>query len=253
VEPGRFDSERYFAASDLRYELLDPRADLSCLCDADTVLLRPFPRELVRDLKRSPAVAAVVAHFPPPLGVDGRQLDPPVELFPGMPNAAAWNSLGGLILGRPPERSHSYTLLEGDGDRSAPFTPNYGFVAGPPAVLARLHRSLREIQPKLKPLVGNDFYGQIGIALVVQRDGIPTRSLPMRFNFPNDRAADRLHHDELAQIVLLHYLRTEHFDRQQIFTSAAEFDRFLGLELAGSDRVFQDYVRRTTGGRYPFE
>ena len=75
----------------------------------------------------------------------------------------------------------------------------------------------------------------------------------MRYNFPNDRCADRLHADEMAEIVLLHYLRTQHFDRHRIFVNAEELDRFLALDLVGSDRLFQEHVRGVTGGVYPFD
>ena len=74
----------------------------------------------------------------------------------------------------------------------------------------------------------------------------------MRFNFPNDRSADRLHAAELDRVVLIHYLRHEIFDRHRIFDQPAAFDQFLSMTLEGSDRVFQDRVAQITDGRYPF-
>jgi hypothetical protein len=111
---------------------------------------------------------------------------------------------------------------------------------------------MSEIQPVLEAAVGGYFVAQISIALAVERAGIPWRALPMRFNFPNDRRADRLHGAELAHVVLIHYLRHDTFDRHRIFAQQASFDRFLSMRLEGSDRVFQDRVAEITNGRYPF-
>jgi hypothetical protein len=74
----------------------------------------------------------------------------------------------------------------------------------------------------------------------------------MRFNFPNDRRADRVHGAELDRAVLIHYLRNDLFDRHRIFSEQPAFDQFLSMKLEGSDRIFQDRVAQVTGGRYPF-
>jgi hypothetical protein len=243
---------RQWLASDRRFELLSPNAHCSCLCDADTVLVRPLPAEFLYGLKRDPAVCGVVAHYPFPIAADTRRRGQPGGLYPGMPNHAAWDALGAMVLGRDIPRPLRYTLLEGAPDDRCPFYVNYGFLAGPPALLRRLYQTMSEIQPVLEAAVGGYFVAQISIALAVERAGIPWRALPMRFNFPNDRRADRLHGAELAHVVLIHYLRHDMFDRHRIFAQQASFDRFLSMRLEGSDRVLQDRVAEITNGRYPF-
>jgi hypothetical protein len=109
-----------------------------------------------------------------------------------------------------------------------------------------------EVQSTLDDVLGGHFTGQIGIALAVEKAGIPWRALPMRFNFPNDRNADRLHPEELKQVILIHYLRHSQFDRHRIFADRDAFDRFLALDLTGSDLIFRAHVRRVTGALYPF-
>jgi len=49
-----------------RYELLDASSDLSILCDADTLLIRPFDPASLEDFVRRPAVRGVIAHSPVP-------------------------------------------------------------------------------------------------------------------------------------------------------------------------------------------
>jgi hypothetical protein len=239
-------------ASDQRFDLLSPDARCSCLCDADTMLVRPLPDEFLDELTRSPAVCGVVAHYPFPVEVDTRRPGVPGGLYPGMPQDAAWNAISEAVLGRPIARPLRYTLLEGAGDDRCPFYVNYGFLAGPPALLRRLYRAMSEIHPVLERTIGGYFVAQISVALAVELAGIPWRALPMRFNFPNDRHADRRYADELDQVVLLHYLRYDRFDRHRIFAQQAWFDHFLSLTLEGSDRVFQERVARMTAGRYPF-
>ncbi len=247
-----FRRKQVFAASDRRFDLMGRDARCSCLCDADTVLVRPLPASFLDELNRDPAVCGVVAHYPFPIEVDTRRVGVPGGLYPGMPQAAAWNALGEATLGRQPERVLRYTLFEDANDDRCPFYVNYGFLAGPPNLLRQLYRTMSEIQPIIERIIGGVFVGQIAIALAVESAGIPWRALPIRFNFPNDRNADRRHPAELDQVVLVHYLRNTVFDRHRIFAERTAFDQFLSMDLEGSDRILQKHVAYVTGGRYPF-
>ena len=97
-----------------------------------------------------------------------------------------------------------------------------------------------------------DFSGQAALTLAIAGTGASTRALPLRYNFPNDPAAVRLHTGELEQVVVHHYLRTWAYDRHRIFRSAADYHAFLAQPLEGVDQRFQADVRRTVGERYPF-
>ena len=76
--------------------------------------------------------------------------------------------------------------------------------------------------------------------------------LPLRFNFPNDPLAETLYPEELESVSAIHYLRTDRFDRHEIFASPDEFAQFLELPLDGANRLFRKAVRRLLGDRYPF-
>jgi hypothetical protein len=226
------------------FTLIDPDADLSFICDADTLLLAPWPVEFIDSLIDDPAICGTIAHLAPAmfdrLGHDYRALG----------NEPFWQALAGEVLGRPLPLDHRYTLRPEQG--ACPFYVNYGFVAGTPALLGELHRQLSVVQPAIRRWLDNDFYGQLGIALAVERGNIPHRALPMRYNFPNDQRAETMCPDDLADIKLLHYLRRDHFDRHLIFATNAAFDGFLNTPLQGSDAVFQRHVAQLTANRYPF-
>jgi hypothetical protein len=58
--------------------------------------------------------------------------------------------------------------------------------------------------------------------------------------------------EELANVVVYHYLRTAAFDRHEIFVDAARYARFLDAPLSGVNRRFRDAVREIAGPAYPF-
>jgi hypothetical protein len=227
-----------------RYELLDASSDLSILCDADTLLIRPFDPGSLEDFVRRPAVRGVIAHYPPPLGDDvGRDYSPQgPDWF--------WRFIAQRTLGIEIDFPHQYSLQVPGG--RAPFYVNYSAVIGTFDLLRRLRDELVWLLPRIRADLANRFAGQIGLALGCLAGGIPTEPLPMRYNFPNDPIADRLYSEELSQVVLLHYLRLERFDWQRIFTSPDAFESFLGLRFTGSDHVFLERIRSITGGEYPF-
>src|SRR5262249_31067187 len=63
---------------------------------------------------------------------------------------------------------------------------------------------------------------------------------------------DEDHPEECANIVLFHYFSDDSFNRRRVFTTADRFNKFLALDLSGSNKIFQDHVRNLTQGAYPF-
>jgi len=61
------ESYKYYGdGGDHVYNLLSLDADISIICDADTLILRPFPDEFFLDMMSNPAIYGVIAHYPPP-------------------------------------------------------------------------------------------------------------------------------------------------------------------------------------------
>lgn len=222
-----------------RFDLLDPGADLSVICDADVAPLAPIT-PLAARLVDAQALAGVVAHYHFPW--DGRPKDPAID----------WPEIARAVLGRDIPRTYRYTLTPPDTPPEAPFYINFGMFAGPPAQLAAFARRDAELRPRVAERLGEWWAPQVSLALSVADLGLAHVALPMRYNYPNDPAADRLYPREMRRIVFLHYLRTKAFDRATFLADPEAFARFLEAPMEGSNAVFQRAVAERTGGRYPF-
>ena len=222
-----------------RFELIRDDADLACICDADTLLIRPFP-ELIQSMISSPSIAGVLAHYHFPWSETSGD------------SVADWQFFSKKVIGRGIKCNNKYTLYSSDSERLAPFYVNYGFIAGTPTLLRQLYKEdltmVDTIDKEIEPFWSN----QIALPLVISNLGLPTQSLPMRYNFPNDPIADEKYPEELKNVTLIHYLRKGVFDRHRIFATALEFNKFLNLKLEGSNLTFQKHCFDLTKGKYPF-
>ena len=233
------------AQSNLVYQLIDDLADISFVCDADTLLLRPLPSDFINTMTRHPALTGCIAHYPPPM-IDFRSRPPQVISSA----RELWEILGQKTLGRRIDLPFHYTLQE--EPEACPFYINLGFFAGTPSLFREYYPMYSALIPRVKEVLHNDFYEQIALTLAIESLTLPTRTLPIRFNFPNDPKADALYPDDAAGILNIHYLRTNAFDRHQIFSTEQGFDKFMSLPMAGSNAIFQERIREITGGVYPF-
>ncbi|AXS41419.1 hypothetical protein [Breoghania sp. L-A4] len=230
------------AQGELRLQVFSEDADVACLCDADTVLMRPIP-EILDAMASEGAVLGTIAHGTP---------------FRGRSSVEAWDEVATRLLDAPIPLDHRHTLVDPDNAAQSPrarcpFYVNQGVLFGPPALFKALLPRVRELRQALLEHYGEPFFaGQVAFALTVHDTGAPHRELPLRYNFPNDPLAERLHADELKDIAFLHYLRLNEFDRSRIFTTETEFNRFLRLPLTGSNLLFQRHVLEVTGGSYPW-
>jgi len=156
----------------------------------------------------------------------------------------------------PLEFSFSHTLMPPEAPaelRLTPFYVNGGVVFFSRKAFAGVAAEYLPIRPRLMSrMADGDFAGQAAVTLAIAASGARTAPLPMRYNFPNDPIAEQLYPAELASALIFHYLRTDAFDRQQIFASPEGYAKFLSLPLSGSNRVFQQHVRRVIGAAYPF-
>ena len=236
--------DKYAGRHYRRFELVRADADLAILCDADVAVLKPFDK-LIGDLTSRPAIAGVIAHFhftwDDPDTDWGRRGDPDTD----------WSEISRSILGKDIEMPYQYSLMEGDPDR-CPFYINYGVFIGTPDLLREFHRSAIQLEPKVFQTTKSWFSAQITVPLVCAALELPTRSLPMRYNFPNDDLADTMYPEEMEDIRFLHYLRTHEFDRHQIFSDERYFDEFMNRKMKGSNEIFRRHAYELLEGRYPF-
>jgi hypothetical protein len=239
ADPGVFERIGYRAQSERRFEVFRPDADIVVSCDADTLLIRPFEPEVIAAARRG-VLGGVIAHYHFPW-VDTSGTPP-----------ADWSKLSRSAIGQEIDLPYHYTLMEREKVGNCPFYINLGFLIGSSKSMNILYKSYKSIVDDVLITINNYFYEQITVPLAVAKHKIPTAALPMRYNFPNDPIADRKYSSEISQICLIHYLRTELFDRHKIFASGQAFEAFMRLQLGGSNRIFQDRVREITGGVYPF-
>jgi hypothetical protein len=242
VEPTKFLQHSYDAQSDAQWTYDNRDYDLVCFMDADVMLIRPID-ELLSNTLKNPAVAGTIAHYAPPVH-DGEN---PQQW---------WLALAQEFLGKPIQFGYRYTLVEGQPPEYTfcPFYVNFGVVLLTPDLVNLIRETHLDLRPRVaRKLPDPYFAAQTSLALTLAALDIPVLPIGMRYNFPNDKIADHLQLNELRDVRAIHYLRTEYFDRQKIFTTKQEFDHFLSLELSGSNKVLQDFVRNLTNGHYPFE
>lgn len=230
---------QHSAQHDHRFRLIRKDADLAFLCDADVALFRPFD-ELLERLTTTPALAGVMAHyhFPWP----GRAGNPEVD----------WPEIARAVIGTDIGRPHRYSLMPDDCAPCAPFYINYGMFAGTPDLFERFHARDLQLRPMVAEHLGHWWAPQVSLALACADLDLPTLALPMRFNFPNDPAADLQYPGELERLTFLHYLRTTCFRRDEIFADSMSFDAFLKGRYEGSNEQFRQLVMNLTEGSYPF-
>ena len=227
---------------DARWTCFPKDCDVVIFSDADTMVLRPID-DLLKQLKMAPAIAGVIAHcpFPHRPGEDPRQ---------------KWAELAQEWLGRsiPLEYTHTLTTKQDPlSQRECPFYVNYGCVIGLRKIIERIRSTYLWLRPRLEQSIEAPYFaGQIALTLAMYGHRAPCRAVDMRYNFPNDEIAEALYPESLRDLRVIHFLRTGKFDRSQIFASEEHFDRFLKLNLQGSNRIFQDHVRLLTNSRYPF-
>ncbi len=217
--------------------------DLIILCDADIILIKPLD-ELLLLAREKNAVTGVIAHYPFPHHEDEKP-------------DALWHFFANKFTGKDIQLNYRYTLLktnDQDENTKCPFYLNFGFVAMTPEVFNTIRETYLDIRSDIVPLLKTPvFSGQIALTLAIHKHNIPTQSAEMKYNFPNDPIAEELYPDQLKEISIIHYLRTQKFDRQKIFATEKAFNKFLLLELEGSNKIFQEYIRSITHGRYPFK
>lgn len=215
-------------------------ADVYVSVDADTLPVGEL-ETILDEIFGKNCIAGVMAHYPPP----------------GFVDASSWTALMNTFGIEEPDLSFLPSLpCKEDPNRifSLPIYFNGGVIFYSQEIFERFvleyinTRTLveRELQN------GQNFSGQLAMAITVSKLGLNAVILPMRFNFPNDDGAIRQHPKELEQIRIFHYLRTNAFDRRKIFSSVDGYKSLIEMELTGVNRVFAGTVRKIFGSEYPF-
>ncbi|MFW2542763.1 hypothetical protein ACN2XU_08985 [Primorskyibacter sp. 2E107] len=237
-EPGA-ENRFHVRQHNMRFDLIDPNADVSFICDADVAPMRsvaPLAQEIIDD----PALTGAIAHYHFPR--DGMERDPQRD----------WEEIALAVLGKTIPTPYRYTLLPEHRPPLAPFYINFGVFAGTPELLRRFHARDMEIRPMVEEILNEWWAPQVSIPLTCADLDLPVRPMPMRWNFPNDEIAEARYPEEAANIGLLHYLRPLPCSRSDVFADRDVFEGYMEETLNGTNAVFQAWVRDVTGGVFPF-
>ncbi len=235
----RFEREGNWAQCDEVMRLAPRDADVILTLDADVLPVASL-EDLLDSVVGSGSVAGVIAHYP----------------FPGAASRGAWERVAAGLIDAPLDFEFEYTLTDRAQPEAAvtPFYVNFGFVAFSRTAYDRIVLPYLALRPELEERLENPFFSaQVALTLAITAARVRTWALPMRYNFPNDTRAEELYPHELEEVVAFHYLRTDQFDRQAIFTTAESYSHFLSLPLGGVNEAFRHAVETTFGARYPFE
>lgn len=230
----------YVAQAKKRFTENDPSLDYVILCDADTLILGDITEAIGRLADGAP-VAGVIAHNPPPRY-----------------NNEDWREISTALNGSPVELPYHYTLLPPAPSTTpdplrSPFYLNHGFLAFRADALREFDKPFSQMRDAVAGLIERpNFAGQIGLSLTMQTLGWYGAPLSMRYNYPNDDKALRLHGYEEQEIRVLHYLRENKYRRNELFSKEAVFRSFMAERPEDADRVVFDAIMRLTKGQYPF-
>jgi hypothetical protein len=232
----------HYAQIDALYRWAPRDADVLVRLDADTIPVDDL-EDVLDHVAEEGCIAGVIAHyaFPGWRGLTARQ---------------AWLRVAQGLVEAPLDFAHAYTLADRRAppdEIATPFYLNDGVVFLARAAFEHFAPSYLRLRPRLMDRLPLPYFaGQVALALAVAETGIPASALPPRYNLPNDDLALALFPAEVEAACIVHYLRTERFDRQRIFADAAGWDAFMAAPLDGVDAAFRDMLRRRLGEAYPF-
>ena len=192
-------------------------ADIVIHCDADVCMLRRVDELLERIATPQPAIAGCMAHYTP---------------FPGdaAENDVRWRRLFEAAGLAPPSLDRRYVLAGTEYAGRAPAYFNGGFMvmnrAGWSAIVADIDR-FTAVARTLLGEVGREYFSiQVAISLAVAHRGLKVLELGLDYNCPNeDKVFDHGIGSE-DDVRVMHFLRTDDFDRHRFLSEPAAFERF---------------------------
>jgi len=217
-------------------------ADVLVRVDADTLPVGDL-EGILDFVAENSAIAGTIAHYRFPAAE-------------GVRNRDAWLAVSDGLTTAPLRFDYVYSLTDASispDERVTPFYVNDGFVFIARGYFDRFAPLFLEIRPQLMNRLEVPYFaGQIALALAVSAIRLPAYALPLRYNFPNDIVAAARYPEELENVAVFHYLRTDELDRQKIFLSTDEYQRFLAAPLNRPNARFRDCVLSLFGTDFPF-
>lgn len=208
-------TDRFLAASE---------ADVIVLCDADVCLIDRIDDLINRVGHRGRRrIAGLPAHFSPFISRSAAD------------NDAAWRRLFANAGLPEPSLTTRYSGDAADVMGRAPAYFNFGMVAFNREALtavAPLSEYYTHIAWEL--MIGNFFSAQAAVSLLVVAAELEIETVSFAYNCSNDElpfiAPDEYRIDSADDIRVIHYLRTDQFDRRNFLVESSAYDAFLSAE-----------------------
>lgn len=198
--------------------------------DADIIFVRDFS-ELFPEMENAPAIVGVIAHAPPVRRPELAGLWPRLCQGYGVPEPPAIHEHTG------------WSFMT--SDRMTPVYYNFGMVMMPGQLMEALSAEMESADDFVNSTIETFFRFQIALTLAIQKLNLPTRALPLRYNFPNDPRFDHKYPEELEQIRILHYLRCKIVHREKDFAELSGIEALIARKgLKGSNEVLRETLER---------
>lgn len=216
----------YLATMNARFTK-DFVGDYVMIMDADVICTAPFP-----ELFEGNAIHGVQAHHSPISDQDWRML---FKLFGNDPPLFAHTYSGSGIMCPP--------------GSLGPYYPNSGMIFGPRHLFERLCDPYHKTIGFMRGLLPDTYwFDQLALALAVAKSGVPTGTLPLRYNFPNRPAFDAARPEELVDVRFLHAMQTDVVHRDRDFEDVAAMRALVArTDLVGSNEVLRRRVSELIG------
>jgi hypothetical protein len=162
------------------------------MLDADILVACPFT-DMVRTLYKEQAFGGVVALMPP------------------LPQFKLWQDIYdhcglGTVIAEHEHLGWGYYY----SDESLRFCPPYfnlGVLCAPSSVMSKIGSEVYDLMHKNVEIHETIYRCQLAVSLAITKFGIPVRSLPHRYNFPNDTVQEAMNPQEWPNATFIHLFR----------------------------------------------
>lgn len=221
TEKNEFLKFSYGETAGLRYLNID-KSDITILCDSDILFINRID-QLVKQALKHNCIYGVLAHYSP----FSRDQDK---------SASRWNELSVKYTNNKIELPFYHSL---DPSIKCPAYFNNGFIIGNRRMWSRIknlaYQNYKEIFYDLPingktPILSERFFTmQVSLTIVMLM--LKIRAYPVNeiYNCANQNEMIPLLKNNIKDIKIIHYLRNNYFDRDEIFQTQEKLDSFLKL------------------------
>jgi hypothetical protein len=128
-------------------------------------------------------------------------------------------------------------------DPSARYSPAYfnsGMIIGTGEAMNLMAPFALPALAAVRSVLDTFFFDQIAFTLMMYKTRVNKKLIPIRFNFPNQISFEQRFKKDAEAINVLHYLRTDVVDRDQIFASRENIEAFIQRRnLDGSNEALR--------------